>query len=199
MKKLLIIAIAALTLAVVSVNAAQPKSVTVTNYVTVTVTNTVSLPDPLDATNAAPEFGKYDITFASAGSHYGSQNQIGIDLSVSTDPFEKLPELWVGVSQSLYWTPTFGGSTDVDADWNVSITDKLCVQGGWSVGDVYGAGLENLIRTGPEVIVQYYLSDDVYLYGAGNYDLLTKQGSNGWQTSNDNCGLRFSAGIGMEF
>lgn len=197
MKKFLIIAIAALTLSVFSVNAQN--TVTVTNYVT--ITNTVSADaNALTATNAAPDFGKYDITFASAGSHYGSQNQVGVDVSVSTDPFESLSSLWVGVSQSLYWSPSFGGSTDVDADWNISITDKFCVQGGWSVGDVYGAGLENLIRTGPEFIAQYYMSDDVYLYGAVNYDLLTQQGSGGWQTSNSsNNGVRWSLGIGCEF
>jgi hypothetical protein len=198
MKKFLIIALAALTLAVFSVNA-QSNVVTVTNYVT--ITNVVTVSDvALTATNTAPEFGKYDITFSSAGSHYGGQNQVGIDFSVSSNPFQSVPSLWVGVSQSVYWAPTFGGSTDLGIDWNVNITDKICVLWGWSVGDVYGAGVENLIRTGPEVIAQYYMSDDVFLYGAVNYDLLTHQGSTGWTTSNsDNNGIRWSLGIGCEF
>ena len=184
----------------IGLTAQAQNTVTVTNYVT--ITNTVSADtNALTSTNnSAPEFGKYDITFGSAGSSYGGNTQAGVDFSVSTDPFEKLPNLWGGVSQSLYWTPSFGGSTDVDADWNVSITDRICVQGGWSVGDVYGAGLENLIRTGPEFIAQYYLSNDTYLYGAVNYDLLVKQGSGGWTTSNsDNNGWRWSLGIGVEF
>jgi hypothetical protein len=174
-------------------------TVTVTNYVT--ITNTVSADtNALTSTNSAPDFGKYDITFSSAGSHYGSQTQAGIDLSVSSNPFEDLSSLWFGVSQSLYWAPSFGGSTDVDADWNVSITDKICVLGGWSVGDVYGAGVNNLIRTGPEAIAQYYFSNDVYLYGQINYDLLTQESGGGWQTSSsNNNGFRWSVGIGMEF
>ncbi len=172
--------------------------VTVTNYVTITNTVTADT-NILASTNSTPDFGKYDITFSSAGSHYGSQNQFGVDFSVSTDPFESLPSLWVGVSQSLYWTPSFGGSTDLDADWNVSITDKICVQFGWSAGDVYGAGTENLIRTGPEFIAQYYFTDSIYLFGAVNYDLLTKQGGDNWQTSGDNNGVRESFGFGIEF
>src|SRR3954463_9719116 len=93
--------------------------VTVTNYVTITNTvssTTTNVSDSLTSTNEGTDFGKYDITFSSAGSRYGGHTQQGIDFSVSTDPFEKLPDLWVGVSQSLYWTPKFGGSTDLDAD-----------------------------------------------------------------------------------
>ena len=191
------LAIVVLALALCGLSASAQNMVTVTNYVT--ITNTV-VADPLAATNDAPDFGKYDLTVSSDGSHYGSQNQVGVDFSLSSNPFEDVSSLWVGISQSVYWAPSFGGATDLDADWNVSITDKFCVQGGWSVGDVYGAGVENLIRTGPEFIAQYYMSDDVYLYGAVNYDLLTQQGSGGWQTSNsDNNGLRWSIGIGTEF
>ena len=180
----------------IGLTAQAQNTVTVTNYVT--ITNTVAA--DLTATNEAPDFGKYDITFASAGSSYGGQNQVGVDFSISSNPFQDLSSLWFGVSQSLYWAPSFGGSTDVDVDWNVNITDKICVLGGWSVGDVYGAGVDNLIRTGPEVIAQYYLSNDTYLYGAVNYDLLTQQSGQGWQTSNSsNNGWRWSLGIGVEF
>ena len=173
--------------------------VTVTNYVTITNTVTANAA-ALTSTNSGPDFGKYDITFSSAGSSYGGNHQVGVDFSVSSNPFEKLPNLWAGVSQSLYWAPSFGGSTDVDADWNYNVYGNFYVQGGWSVGDVYGAGLENLIRTGPEFIAQYYLSNDTYLYGAINYDLLVKQGGGGWTTSNsDNNGVRWSLGLGVEF
>ncbi len=189
--------LAVLALGLCGLSASAQNTVTVTNYVT--VTNVVSA-NELTSTNTDPGFGKYDLTVSAAGSHYGSQNQVGVDFSLSTDPFADVPNLWVGVSQSVYWAPAFGGSTDLDADWNVGITDKFCVQGGWSVGDVYGAGLENLVRTGPEVIAQYYMSDDVYLYGAVNYDLFTMQSGGGWQTSNDaNNGFRWSIGIGTEF
>ncbi len=153
----------------------------------------------LTATNEISEYGKYDVTVSSAGSHYGNNNQAGVDFSVSSNPFEKVAPLWVGISQSLYWEPSFGGSTDINADWNVNITDKICILGGWSLGDVYGAGVDNLIRTGPELIGQYYLSDDAYLYGGINYDLLTHQNGN-WNGSNEsNNGFRWSIGIGVEF
>lgn len=186
-----------LVLGLGGLNASAQNLVTVTNYVT--ITNTVST-DKLTVTNEETDFGKYDITFSSAGSSYGGNNQVGIDFSVSTDPFKKFPDIWVGVSQSLYWAPSFGGSTDVDIDWNYNVYGNFCVQGGWSAGDVYGAGLENLIRTGPEFIAQYYLSNDTYLYGAINYDLLTKQSSGKWTTSNsDNNGVRWSLGFGVEF
>jgi hypothetical protein len=162
--------------------------------------NKVSADSLITQTNEAPEFNKIDLTFGSAGTSYGGHNEVGIDVSVSIDPFQKLPELWVGVSQSLYWQPTFAASTDIDAAWNFNITDKICVLAGWSIGDIYGASdIDNLIRTGPEVIAQYYVSDDAYFFGAVNYDLVTKNSSSGWQTDSENNGWRFSAGIGLEF
>ena len=163
-------------------------------------TNTVS-DSSITQTNETPEFNKIDLTFGSAGTSYGGHNEVGIDVSVSIDPFQKLPELWVGVSQSLYWQPAFAASTDIDAAWNFNITDKICVLGGWSIGDVYGAAdINNLIRTGPEAIAQYYVSDNAYFYGAVNYDLLTQQSGQSWQTSNsNNNGFRWSFGIGLEF
>ena len=180
----------AVILGLFSLTAFAQNTVTVTNYVT--ITNTVA--------SEGADFGKYDVTFASAGSSYGGQHQVGVDFSVSSNPFEKLSSLWIGISQSVYWEPSFGGSTDVSLDWNVNVTDKICVLGGWSIGDVYGAGVDNLIRTGPELIGQYYLSDDVFLYGQINYDLLTQQSGDGWQTSNSsNNGIRWSLGIGVEF
>lgn len=198
MRNYLLLLILLLVGFVSNLNVWAQNTVTVTNYVT--ITNTVSS-DSLTSTNSdSVDFGKYDLTFSSAGSRYGHHTQQGVDVSLSTDPFEKLPSLWVGISQSLYWTPKFGGSTDIDADWNIHVYGNLYVQGGWSVGDIYGAGIQNVFRTGPEFIVQYYMADDVYLYGAGNYDLLTRQSSTGWTLSNaDNNGWRWSLGIGWEF
>ena len=186
-----ILTLALTALMVVSINA-QTNSVVSTN-------NTTSVTS-ITQTNEVTDFGKYDITFSSAGGSYGGNTQGGIDVSVSSNPFEQLSSLWFGVSQSVYWAPSFGGATDIDADWNVSITDKICVLGGWSAGDVYGAGVDNLIRTGPEAIVQYYFDDHVYAYGQVNYDLLTQQSGQGWQTSNsNNNGWRWSVGFGVEF
>ena len=149
-------------------------------------------------TNAPADFNKIDITLSSAGTSYGNQNESGFDFSVSIDPIEQLPSLWFGVSQSLYWAPQMAASTDVDVAWNFAITDKIYILPGWSVGDVYGGNIDNLIRTGPEVYIQYYINDTVYLYGGVNYDLVTKQANQGWSSSGSNNGWRWSIGIGIE-
>jgi hypothetical protein len=178
---------------------AQTKSVSTDD------TNAITAPKlTLEGTNSAvdsKDYNKVDLTLSSAGTSYGGHNEVGVDVSLSIDPFKQLPSLWVGVSQSLYWQPAFQGSTDVDADWVFDIyKEKLYLNPGWSIGDVYGANSYNLIRTGPEVELQYYVSDDVYLYGCVNYDLLTKDSHGGWQTDNrDNNGWRWSIGLGWEF
>jgi len=190
-----------LILGLAAFGAQAQNTVTVTNYVT--ITNVVPADvntSAVSQTNDAPDFNKIDITLGSAGSSYGGTTQAGVDFSVSIDPFENLSSLWVGVSQSVYWAPSFGGSTDVDVDWNISVYGNFYVQPGWSIGDVYGAGVNNLVRTGPELIVQYYLSNDVYVYGQVNYDALTKGSGEGWQTSNTkDDGWRWAVGLGYEF
>ena len=66
--------------------------------------------------------------------------------------------------------------------------------------DLLGVTRDLFLKGSPEFIAQYYLSNDLYIYGAVNYDLLTKQGSGGWNTSNDdNNDWRWSIGIGAEF
>ena len=197
MKQILVTSIALFAAAVVGLGAQSTNTTSDVN------TNITAPKLTLEGTNSADakDYNKIDLTLSSAGTSYGGHNEVGIDVSVSIDPFKKLPELWVGVSQSLYWQPALAASTDIDAAWNFNITDKICVLGGWSIGDVYGAsGVDNLIRTGPEVIAQYYVSDNAYFYGAANYDLLTQQSGQGWQTSNsNNNGWRWSFGIGLEF
>ena len=155
----------------------------------------------LVTTNAdSKDYNKIDLTLSSAGTSYNGQNEVGLDVSVSIDPFKDLPQLWVGVSQSLYWTPALAASTDIDAIWNIAVTDKIYLNPAWSVGDVYGASdIQNVIRTGPELYIQYYTSDNAYIYAGVNYDLLTKTSDQGWQTSSSNNGWRWSIGIGLEF
>ena len=177
-----------------------------TNIVSDVDTNTIKAPKLTlegnsSTTDTNKDYDKIDLTLGSAGTSYGGHNEVGVDVSLSIDPFKQLPSLWVGVSQSLYWQPAFQGSTDIDADWSIDIyKEKLYLNPGWSIGDVYGASSYNLVRTGPEVTLQYYVSDDVYLYGSANYDLLTKDSHSGWQTSNrDNNGWRWSIGLGWEF
>ena len=174
-----------------------------TNTVNNDDTNAIKTPKlTLEGTNSADakDYNKIDLTLSSAGTSYGGHNEVGVDVSLSIDPLKDLPDLWVGISQSLYWQPKFAGSTDIDGDWNVHIYKQVYLQGGWSFGDVYGSDSFNLLRTGPEAILQYYVSDDVYFYGCVNYDLLTKDSHGGWQTDNrDNNGWRWSIGLGWEF
>lgn len=178
-----------------------------TNSVSTDDTNAIKAPKltlegDSSTTDTNKDYDKIDLTLGSAGTSYGGHNEVGVDVSLSIDPFKQLPSLWVGVSQSLYWQPAFQGSTDVDADWAIDIyKEKVYLDPGWSVGDVYGAkSYNNVFRTGPEVTLQYYVSDDVYFYGTANYDLLTKESNGSWQTSNnkDN-GWRWSIGLGWEF
>lgn len=159
-------------------------------------TNAVSTTDSTNAvvaaTNTAPEFNNVDLTFGAAGTTIKGNTDVGVDVSVSIDPFKQAPDLWVGVSQSLYWQPVFAGSTDFDADWIFQVHGNLYVNTGWSVGNVYGQG-SDFYRTGPEVIFQYYTSDNAYLYAGVNYDIIW----GGDDTDSD--GFRYSAGIGLEF
>ena len=195
MKQILVTSIALFAAAVVGLGAQSTNTTSDVN------TNITAPKLTLEGTNSADakDYNKIDLTLSSAGTSYGGHNEVGVDFSLSIDPFEKLPDLWVGVSQSLYWQPKFAGSTDIDADWNVHIYKQIYLQGGWSIGNVYGPETYDLWRTGPEAILQYYVSDDVYLYGCVNYDLLTKDSHSGWQTDSENNGWRWSIGLGWEF
>jgi hypothetical protein len=104
-------------------------------------------------------------------------------------PLSSARNLWFGVAQSVGWTPQVAGSTDLDANWNIHIYGNLYALPGWSVGTVYQANSAAVFRTSPELQVQYYLGDDVFLIGQGNYDLVSR---------GDNA-FRWSLGIGWEF
>ena len=151
-------------------------------------TPVITAPD-LTVSNAVPDYNKLDFTLGASGySQRGQQANDGVDISASIDPFKKLPDLWVGVSQSAYWTPDFSGATDIDATWSYNAYGNLCLNPGWSAGTVYGNG-NNYNRTGPELTLQYYTSDDAYMYAGVNYDL----------NSNSRPDWRWSVGIGLEF
>lgn len=153
-------------------------------------TNSVdSYTNAVVATTNAPDFGKYDVTVGADGTTIDGHSEGGISFSVSADPFKILPQLWIGVSQGLFWEPDFAGSTDFDADWNFNIYGNFYLQPGWSAGVLYSSTDSVILRTGPELIAQYYISDDAYFYGSVNFDFVNKGAD----------GLRYSVGIGIEF
>ena len=134
---------------------------------------------------------KHDITISAGGLVLPSngQSETALDFSFSLNPFKSARNLWLGVAQSVAWSPQFAGSTDLDVNWSVHIYKQLYLLPGWSVGSVYQVNSSTVWRTSPELQAQYYLSDDVFIIGQVNYDLVS-------QGKND---LRWSLGIGYEF
>jgi hypothetical protein len=137
----------------------------------------------------AAEYNKIDFTIGGSGMTISGYSEVGLDVSVSVNPFKKLPDVWIGAVQGLYWEPAFAGSTDFDVVWNQHIYKDLYLNAGWSVGGVYSKDV-SFFRTGPELIAQFYTSEDSFIYAGANYDLTTKHGDDG---------LRWNIGIGLEF
>jgi hypothetical protein len=188
-----ILTIALLSVALVGLTASAE-----TNKVA-TSTNTVVAPS-LSLTNAADSgkaYGGYELTLGGGGTSIDGENAFGIDVSLSTNPFEKRPEIWVGVAQSLYWEPKFAGSTDLFVDWSQPILpskldDKLYLNVGWSGGVLYGDYDQNPTwRTGPELTLQYYTSGNAFIYAGVNYDVFESNKQEG--------GFRYGFGIGLTF
>lgn len=156
-------------------------------------TNVVDTTKTVNVETNAPdgkEFGGYEITLGGAGVSIKGDNELGLDFSISSNPFEKVSNLWLGVAQGLYWEPNFAGSTDIFADWNTHLFKELYLNTGWSVGTVYDKKSSSYYRTGPEVSFQYYTSDNAYIYVGANYDFVSKGEDNG---------LRYSFGVGLSF
>lgn len=159
----------------------------VVNGVTYTPLNT----NALEAADGKA-FGGYEVTFGGGGSVVKKESaNFGLDLGVSSNPFKKLPNLWVGFNQGLYWEPSFSGATDLYADWNTHLIGELYVNTGWSVGTVYDSH-SAYGRTGPEVTFQYYTSGNAFVYAGANYDF------NFGEKRAEN-GVRYSFGIGFAF
>ena len=164
-------------------------------------TNLNQVPNLVTNDATSDDGTKLDLTIGAAGTSYNGHNTTGLSISGSVNPFSSCRSLWFGINQSVYWQPTFSGSTDVDINWNYTvscISDNLCVLPGWGIGSVYGADAGTLWRTGPDLQVQYYTSDKAYIYGQIDYDAVTQQGSSAFQTRGDNNGVRWSVGIGIE-
>jgi hypothetical protein len=142
-------------------------------------TNTVSRP-----------INSVELTLGGGGAEINGESSFGSDITLSTNPFKFAPSIWTGVAQSIYWEPSFAGSTDVYADWSQDVwNDTLYVNVGWSGGVVYGNGSE-IWRTGPEFSVQFYTHDNAFIYAGVNYDVWASNGSND---------IRYSFGLGILF
>lgn len=155
------------------------------------------------------EVGSYEFTLGGGGFTIEKETEFGLDFSISSNPFKRLPNLWVGLNQGLVFEPSFTGSTDLNLNWNWHLYKNLYLNTGWSAGVVYGdeqtesevidelgetstlltERFNYTYRTGPEVTFQYYVSDSAFVYTGVNYDIVS-EGKNGF---------RYSFGIGIAF
>lgn len=179
--------ILALALALVAVIGVNAQTNTVTNAVAPT---TLALTNAVEVEKLS---GNWELTLGGGGETFEGESYVGLDVSLSTNPFEQRPEVWLGVAQSLYWEPTFAGSTDLYVDWSQSITDSINLNLGWSGGVLYDvdSSTETIWRSGPEVTVQYYTSDNAFIYAGVNYDVYRSDKNEG--------GFRYGFGIGLSF
>ena len=157
-------------------------------------TNQAAITSPsLSLTNveSGKKSGAWEFTLGGGGTEIKGESAFGMDFSISTNPFKKRPEIWIGIAQGLYWEPTFAGSTDLFVDWSWNLwKDTLYLNTGWSVGGVYdNSGTSAIWRTGPEATLQYYTSDNAFIFAGLNWD---------FQSRGDN-GLRYSFGVGLSF
>lgn len=182
--KNIILACVILSASFLSANA-DTNSVSKTNVVNVPVVSTNSID--------GKAYGSYELTLGGSGTSINGKHAFGVDLSLSTNPFKKYPQIWPGVSQSLYWEPKLAGSTDVFVDWSQNIWRKrIYANFGWSGGALYGDYEKNPIwRTGPEFSIQYYTSGNAFIYTGVNYDLFESNKQEG--------GFRYNFGIGITF
>jgi hypothetical protein len=192
-----ILATLTLTLALIGLTANAQYS-TVTNYVT--ITNIITAPaTALDDTNATRTGMPMEVTFGAAGvtiPHTG-QTSFGLDVGFSVQPLS-VP-IWFGISQEFTWSPSFAGSTDLDATYAFAIIkDKLYLNAGWSGGAVYDRS-SIAWRSGPELQLEYYTKGNAFLYVGANYDLINHDAANGWTVGANANPLRYSAGIGIAF
>ena len=160
---------------------------------TVNATETNQVPNllpPVTNTVSSDDVTKHDITISAGGLVVpNGQSENALDFSFSLNPFKSARNLWLGVAQSVAWSPQFAGSTDLDANWSFHIYKQLYLLPGWSVGTVYQANSSAIWRTSPELQAQYYLGDDVFIIGQVNYDFVSRG-------KND---FRWSLGVGFEF
>lgn len=145
-----------------------------------------------DVAESGKEFGGWEFTLGGDGEAINGERTFGLDFSLSTNPLEFRPEVWVGVAQGLYWDSVLAGSTDLFIDWSQHLFDELYLNVGWSGGALYGKDAETVWRTGPEVTLQYYTSDNSFVFAGLNYDLFKSD-------DEDEGKFRYSLGLGLSF
>ena len=171
-----IVAIAVLALTAIGLNAQTNIEPSTISVPMLSVTNEASAGDKDNH-----DYGSYELTLGGGGftNPKTSETQFGLDVSLSTDPFEKVPCLWVGVAQNLSWEPTFAGETDLFSDYSWHIYKQLWLNTGWSVGVSYdNTGASAVLHTGPEVSFEYYIGDSSFIYWGANDDIPSR-GDNG--------------------
>jgi hypothetical protein len=184
-----IIALAVLTLAL-SASAQETNSIKFDK--TLLTTNSVSVSTNKTYWERLTQNDKpwtWEFTLSGGGQTVNHQTEFGVDFSVATNPF-KWP-IWVGLAQGFAWEPTFAGSSDVFADWAIPVyKDVLFLNTGWSVGTTYNSAESAIWRTGPEVSLQWYVTDNTFIIGGINYDAFVGRGDTG---------VRYSLGIGLSW
>lgn len=143
-------------------------------------------------------YGGYELTLGIGGETLDGRSYHGVDVSLSTNPLEARPEVWVGVAQSLYWEPNFAGSTDLFVDWSQAVlpsllNDKLYVNVGWSGGLIYDneSSTSSVWRSGPEVTFEYYTDGNAFFYLGANYDV--------YRSDDEEGEFSWKGGIGIAF
>ena len=163
-----------------------------TPALTVGDTNTPSVLNTNELSTKDLPKESYELTLGGGGftSPKNGKSQFGLDTSLSTNPFKKYPNVWVGVDQDLSWQPSFAGETDIDADYAWDIyKEKLYIDTGWSVGTSYDTDPNFVLHNGPYVEAEYYIGDSSFIYGTISDDIPNK---------GDNQ-IQYKFGIGITF
>jgi hypothetical protein len=157
-------------------------------------TNQLLTTTALTETNSDVAQG-YEITLGGGGfiNPKTGEKQVSLDVTFETDPFASLRSLWIGGEQSISWTPTFAGYSDIFAEWSFGVwKDKLFLNTGWDLGITYAPESEVVWNTGPHASLQYFVAADVFTYAQANYDIESKGNT-------DQNNVRLSFGIGWSF
>lgn len=120
-------------------------------------------------------YGSYELTLGGGGftAPKTGETQFGLDVTLSTDPFAKAPNLWVGAAQDISWDPSFAGETDVFSDYSWHLYGQLWLNTGWSVGISYDE-TGSIWHTGPEASFEYYIGDSSFIFAGINLDMASK-------------------------
>jgi hypothetical protein len=170
-----------------------PPSVAIQNF---SMSDTINVStNLLISTNDANPQG-WELTLGGGGmtSPKTGDTQFGLDVSLETNPFKDVRSLWIGGEQSVSWTPSFAGYSDAFVEWSVSVLpsvfkDKLYENTGWDLGLTYALDSKVIYSTGPHISLQYYTSDNSFIYGQLNDQFLSK----------GNNQILYNIGIGIAF